>query len=43
MLSQLVAAGIKQILCDSTGKGLLEAVSGFPGLTHVPFSSADFA
>lgn len=43
VLSPLVARGIKQILCDATGKGLLEAASDSPGLAHVPFPFVDFA
>lgn len=41
-LSQLIARGIKHILCDSNEKGLLEAYAWFPQtLLHVPFPFAD--
>lgn len=39
MLSQFNAGGIKHILCDSVGKGLLEASSWFP----LAFSSCAFS
>lgn len=44
MLSQLIARGIKHVLCDSTGRRLLEACTWFP-LDFAPcaFSFADFA
>ena len=41
MLLQLVAVGIKLVLCDSTGRGLLEACTWFPP-DLVPGSFADF-
>lgn len=43
MLSQLVAGGIKCILCESSGKGLLEAYSWFPISPHAPCPFTNFA
>lgn len=44
MLSQLAAGGINQVLCDSTGRELLETCILFPS-DFIPraFSLADFA
>lgn len=43
-MSQLIARGIKYILCESTGRRLLEAMPGFPRtLSREPFPFADFA
>ena len=44
MVPQLVAGGIKCVLCHSTGRGLLEAHAGFLWTSpHEPILLADFA
>lgn len=43
VLSQLVAGGIKQVVCDSTGRKRLETCTWFPlDLTPCAFPFADF-
>lgn len=43
MLSQLGAEGVKYVLCDYTGRGLLEACAGFLWTVPLPFPFADLA